>query len=149
MKCNELRNCILMMYRYPDLASTSDWSRSLGNLLQPIRNTRQIWVVKCHQYGISSSFIRRHFAGKLVVASQNDGCFLRLLASMIVVVIITNTMPFALIFYLSLFTSVHLCSSSFWLKTSAIKIYARPLNPRMTIHTINRPRFERLGYHVI
>ena len=26
MTWNELRYCILMMYRYPDLASASDWS---------------------------------------------------------------------------------------------------------------------------
>ena len=48
-----------------------------------------------------------------MAASLNDGCFLRLLASMIVVVILTSTMPFAPIFDLLLFIGVHLLLSSF------------------------------------
>ena len=40
-------------YLYPDLSSASDWSCRVGNLLQPIRSTPQIWVVTRHQYGIS------------------------------------------------------------------------------------------------
>ena len=39
---------------YPDLGSSSDWSCRVGNLLQPISSTTQIWVVTCHQYGISA-----------------------------------------------------------------------------------------------
>ena len=39
---------------YPDLGSASDWSSLVGNLLQPIRSTIQIWVVTRHQYGISA-----------------------------------------------------------------------------------------------
>ena len=50
----------------------------MGNSIQPIRSTTQIWVVTSHQYGISALFLRRHLAGKPVVASPNDGCFLRL-----------------------------------------------------------------------
>ena len=38
---------------FSDLGSASDWSCHVGNLLQPIRSTTQIWVVTCHQYGIS------------------------------------------------------------------------------------------------
>ena len=144
MKCNELRNCILMMYRYPDLASAT-WEIYF-NQSETLARSGQ-WNVISMEF--LRSFIRRHFAGKPVVVSQNDGCFLRLLASMIVVVILTNTMPFAPIFDLLLFTGVHLFLSSFWLNTSAIIIYARPMNPRMTSHTINRPRFERLRYQVI
>ena len=37
---------------YPDLGSASDWSCRLGNLIQPITSTTQIWVVTRHQYGI-------------------------------------------------------------------------------------------------
>ena len=44
---------VLMTRHYPDLGSASDWSCRLWNLLQPIRNTTQIWVVIRHQYGIS------------------------------------------------------------------------------------------------
>ena len=43
-----------MTHYYPDLASASDWSCRLGNLIQTIRSTTQIWVVKRHQYGISA-----------------------------------------------------------------------------------------------
>ena len=52
----------------PDLGSASDWFEIL---LYPIRNSTQIWVVICHQYGISAlvSRLRRHFAGKPPVAS--------------------------------------------------------------------------------
>ena len=39
---------------YPDLASASDWSCRLGNLIQTIRSITQIWVVTRHQYGISA-----------------------------------------------------------------------------------------------
>ena len=39
---------------YPDLDSTSDWTRRVGNLIQPIRSTTKIWVVMRHQYGISA-----------------------------------------------------------------------------------------------
>ena len=43
-----------MTCHHPDLASASDWSLRMGILLQPIRSTTQIWVVKRHQYRISS-----------------------------------------------------------------------------------------------
>ena len=46
---------------------------------RPIRSTTQIWVVTCHQYGISALVSETSFGGKLVVASPNVGCFLRLL----------------------------------------------------------------------
>ena len=45
-----------MTCNYLDLGSASDWSYPKGNLLQPIRSTDQIWVVKRHQYGISALF---------------------------------------------------------------------------------------------
>ena len=42
----------MMTHHYQDLGSASDWSCHLGNLIQSIRNTTQIWVVTHHQYGI-------------------------------------------------------------------------------------------------
>ena len=40
-----------MTRHYPDLSSASDWSRCcVGNLLQPIRSTTQIWVMTRHQW---------------------------------------------------------------------------------------------------
>ena len=51
-----------------DLGSASDWLCHMGNLLQPIRSTTQIWVVTRHQYGISvlisqMSFFRGNSGG--------------------------------------------------------------------------------------
>ena len=45
------------------------------NLPQPIRSNTEIWVVTCHQYGISVLVFRCQFVGKSVVALQNFGCF--------------------------------------------------------------------------
>ena len=42
------------MRNYPDLGSASDWLCRVGNFLQPIKSTIQIWVATCHQYGISA-----------------------------------------------------------------------------------------------
>ena len=49
-----------------------------GNLLHPIRSTTQIRVVIRHQYGISALVSQTSFRGKILVASQNVGCFLSL-----------------------------------------------------------------------
>ena len=35
-----------------------------------------MWVVTRHLYGILQSLLKRHFAGKPVVALRNVGCFL-------------------------------------------------------------------------
>ena len=51
---NEGRNSKLTTRLYPDLGSASDWPCGVGNLLQPIKSTTQIWVVTRHQYGISA-----------------------------------------------------------------------------------------------
>ena len=64
-----------MTRHYPDLARASDWSCRMGNLTQPIESATQTLVVTRHQYGIS--------AGKPVAASQNVGCFLRLIFKVI------------------------------------------------------------------
>ena len=53
-----------MKRRYPDLGSASDWSCRVGNLIQPIRRTTQIWVVTRHQYGISALVSQTSFGGE-------------------------------------------------------------------------------------
>ena len=53
---------------HPDLGSTSEWLVNEGNLLQSIRSTTPIWVVTCHQYGISWLVLRRSFCG------ESNGC---------------------------------------------------------------------------
>ena len=53
-----------MTRHYPDLGSASDWSCRVGNLIQPISNTTQIWVVTRHQYGISALVSQTSFGGE-------------------------------------------------------------------------------------
>ena len=53
-----------MTRHYPDLGSASDWSCRVGNLIQPIRSTSQIWVVTRHQYEISALVSRTSFGGE-------------------------------------------------------------------------------------
>lgn len=53
---------------YPDLASASDWSCCVGNLLW---GTTQIWIVTHHQMEYLRLFLRRHIAGKPVMALQS------------------------------------------------------------------------------
>ena len=47
-----------------DLGSASDWSCRMGNLIQPIRSTTQIWVVRRHQFGISGLVFQTSFGGE-------------------------------------------------------------------------------------
>ena len=54
----------MMTRHYPDLGSASDWSCRVGNLIQPIRSTTQIWVVTRHQYGISALVSQTSFGGE-------------------------------------------------------------------------------------
>ena len=61
---NDRRNSLLMGRHYPDLGSASDWSCRVGNLIQPIRSTTQIWVVTRHQYGISALVSQTSFGGE-------------------------------------------------------------------------------------
>ena len=60
------RNSILIARHYQDLGTDSDWSCRVLNLLQPIRSTTQIWVVRRHQYGISALVSQTSFRGKTV-----------------------------------------------------------------------------------
>ena len=66
---NERRNSIQMTRHYQDLGSASDWSYSVGNLIQP--NVQ-------HVIGISALVSPMSFNGKPGVTSPNVGCFLRL-----------------------------------------------------------------------
>ena len=76
---NERRNSILMTYHYPDLGSASDWLEIWFIQSEALPRTTQIWVVTRHQlWNFLCWFLRRHFEGKPVIASQNVSCFLRL-----------------------------------------------------------------------
>ena len=57
-------NSILMTRHYRDMGNFSDWSCRVGNLIQPIRSTTQIWVVTRHQYGISALVSHTSFGGE-------------------------------------------------------------------------------------
>ena len=53
-----------MTRHYPDLGRASDRSCRVGNLIQPIRSTTQIWVKTRHQYGISALISQASFGGE-------------------------------------------------------------------------------------
>ena len=72
---NECRNSILMTRHYPDLGSASDWSCRVGNLIQPIRSTTQIWVVTRHQCGISALVSKTSFGGETTGSVAKCGLF--------------------------------------------------------------------------
>ena len=67
-----------MTRHYPDLGSASDWSCRVGNLIQPIRSTTQIWVVTRHQYGISAlvpqTSFRRETSGDVAKCRLFSSC---------------------------------------------------------------------------
>ena len=52
-----------MTRHYPELDSASHWSYRVGNLIQPIRSTTQIWVMTRYQYGISVLVSQMSFGG--------------------------------------------------------------------------------------
>ena len=89
---NERRNSILMTRHYPDLGSASDWSYRVGNLIQPIRSTTQLWVVTIHQYGISALFSQTSFGGK----NSGSVAKCRLFSQAKLQVNLTSTLPFVL-----------------------------------------------------
>ena len=59
-----------MTRHYSDLGSPSDWSCRVGNLIYPNRSPSQIWVVTCHQYGISAFVSQTSFGGKTSCSFQ-------------------------------------------------------------------------------
>jgi len=61
---NKRRHFILMMCHYIELGSNSDWECCIGNLIQPIRSTTQIWVVTRYQYEISALVSQTSFCGE-------------------------------------------------------------------------------------
>ena len=59
-------SALLMTPHYSDLCSAFDWSCRVGILIQPIRSTTQIWVVRRHQYG----FFCAHFSDVIWQGNQ-------------------------------------------------------------------------------
>ena len=57
-----------MTCHYQDLDSASGWSWRVGNLIQPIKSTTQIWIVTRHQYRISALVSQTSFGG------ETSGC---------------------------------------------------------------------------
>ena len=55
---------MLIKCHYPDVSSVFNWSCHVGNLLQPIRSTTQIWEVTSHQYGVFALVPQTSFRGK-------------------------------------------------------------------------------------
>ena len=79
IKINGLRKAGL---HYPDLGNASDWSCSVGNLIQPIRSTIQIWVVTYHQYEISSLVSQTSFGGETSGSVAKCGLFSQAIMTM-------------------------------------------------------------------
>ena len=53
-----------MTRHYPDLGSPSDWLNQISHTARPIiRSTTQMWVVRCHLYGISALVSQTLFGG--------------------------------------------------------------------------------------
>ena len=48
----------------PHLGSASDWLNQISHVARTIRSTTQIWVVTCHQYGISALISQASFGGE-------------------------------------------------------------------------------------
>lgn len=67
---------LLMTCLCPDLGSASDWLCHKGNLLQPIRNTTQAWVVTRRQYGISTLIFEVAFQGETSGGATKGQLFL-------------------------------------------------------------------------
>ena len=61
---NERTNSILMTSHYPDLCSASDQLNWISYAARPIKSNAQIWVVTCHQCGISAPVSRTLFGGE-------------------------------------------------------------------------------------
>ena len=83
-----------MTYHYPDLGKASDWSYREENSLQPITSNAHVWEVYAISMEFLRSFLRRHFAGKTVVASRNVDSFLRLsniINAVLITFIVTTT----------------------------------------------------------
>ena len=69
-----------MTYHGPDQGSASDWSLHRGKLASTNQKNYPDLGSECRQSGIFAVvrlFIRRNFAGKQVLASQNVSCFLK------------------------------------------------------------------------
>ena len=50
-----------MTCHHPDLGSAFDWLCCEGIFFQSVRSTTKIWVVTCHQYGISELVTQTSF----------------------------------------------------------------------------------------
>ena len=71
-KClrNKCRNSILMTQHYPDLGSASNWRKQIFN------QSKNYPDLGRDSMEFLYSVLRRHFAGKPVVALQNVGCYI-------------------------------------------------------------------------
>ena len=86
---DECRNTTLMMFHYLDLGSDSDWSCHVGNLIQPIRSTTQIWVVTRHQYGISVLISQTSFGRETSCSVAKCRLFPQAIVSVAIVSVVT------------------------------------------------------------
>ena len=78
-RLKQRRNSILITCHYPDRGSASDWSCRVGKLIQPIRNTTQIWVDASSVWNFCARFSDVIWRGKQWWRRQMSvfvsGCF--------------------------------------------------------------------------
>ena len=72
---NDGRNSILMMRHYPGLGSASKWMKQIFNQSEALPRSESWHIIIMEFLWL---FLKSHFAGKPVLASQNESCFLRL-----------------------------------------------------------------------
>ena len=87
-----------MTRHYPDLGSASDWSSRVGNVLQPIIGTTQIWVVTRLQYGISALVTQTSFPREITGSVRNCWLFSQVVCLYVFIVMCASFYMHALMF---------------------------------------------------
>ena len=99
---NERRNSILMTCHHTDLSCASDWLKQISLAARPIGRTTQMWVVTCHQYGISSLAPLTSFRGKTKGSQTSPALTLKTLFSSSNLIKLATTVPLPEAWWISL-----------------------------------------------
>ena len=125
-----------MTHHYPDLGSASDWWYRVGNLIQPITITTQIWLVMCHQYRISALVSQKSFGGE-----TSGKCRLFSQAIISFIMIISNTFIMLIFPY-----TRHLRRMMFLLQTSDLSVRIAAGELLALMYEMGRNVHEDFGY---
>ena len=127
-----------MMRHYPDLGSTSDWSCCMGNLIQPIRSTTQIWVVT-HSALVTQMSFRVETSGGIAKcwlfsqARRNPDAYIIFLISIYIVYALSDAQYYFIHMTLKLFYIDMYFISCTWLQSFflANNMHAQVKNQRL------------------